>query len=338
MLPFLLAAWLAAPAAVPGGTPAAPDSTPGAPPDTARAAAPAAMPLALREAGTLAGAPGAGRLEEPDGVATDAFGRVYVSDAALSSLQRWDAHGQWLDETGSLGSDPGFLRRPGAVARLGSLGVAVLDVENRRIVAYDVHLRLLSVLVDLQADALQSAEGHVTPVALAADRGGALYVADADRDRVLVFDFAGEFQRELGGFGAAPGAFTGLAGVAVTPRGELVTLERPPAGRRGAPPAGSRLQRLDTGGRPVWTAVAPPWSGGGGGGALAVAVDDSARIAIADEAAGEVQLLAADGRPLARLAGLAAPRALAFAPDGSLLVAEAGAARVRRFAIRSAKE
>jgi len=276
------------------------------------------LPLVLRPAGVVAtSAAGRGQVIEPSGVATDAFGRVYVSDAALHRLQRFDARGLWLGEAGVLGSGPGELRRPGAVALLGTLSVAVLDRENRRIVTYDLFGRLIGVLVDLLDDALASEVGRIDPSALAADRGGALYLVDADRDRLLVFDFSGRFLRSVGGFGARPGSFRGLAGVATTPRGELVTAER----------ANRRVQRLDAGGRVVatWPLVVRP-----GGAALPVAVDDSSRVAVADEAGGRLWVFDGRGRPLAALAGLDGPRALAFAPDGTLLVAEASAGRVSR--------
>lgn len=273
------------------------------------------------------------RLVEPAGVATDAFGRVYAADAAAHRIVRWDAAGGGREEAGTLGSGANEFRRPGAVARLGSLGVAVLDVENRRVVTYDLHLRAIGVLAAFGAEDLERALGPVTPVGLAADRGGAVYVADADGDRVLAFDFAGRFLRAIGGHGGAAGSFTGLAAVAVGPRGLLVAGDRP--GDRGA----VRLQWFDAGGRVTRVAFAPARAGGGRGrpGALALAVDDSGRVAVADEAAGTLELLGPAGEPLARAHGLARPAALAFAPDGSLLVAEGGAGRVRRFGLVAAE-
>ena len=300
----------------------------------ASAAAAAEPAWTLRESQRLAGDTER-PLVEPAGVLADAFGRVWASDASLHKLRRWDDHGTPLDETGALGSEPGRFRHPGALVRLGSLGVAVLDVENLRVVTYDHHLRLLGVLVDLASSDLEARAGRVRPVALASDRGGAVYVADADRDRLLVFDFAGEFQRELGGFAARAGGFSGLQGVACGPRGALVTVERPRArGRRAAPTDSligrSRVQWLDSGGRVVAARWTPAWSSGSGETFLSVAVDDSSRVAVAAERSGELFLFGADGTLLARLSNLVAPRALAFAPDGSLLVAEAGAGRVRR--------
>jgi len=260
-------------------------------------------------------------LVEPGGVTADPFGRIYVTDAAAHRLVRFDARGAWLGEAGALGSDVGGLRRPAGVTTMGSLGVAVLDRENRRVVLYDLFGRLVGTLADLAA--LEDELGRVDPVALAADRGGALHVADADRDRVLVLDFGGAYVGTLGGYGAAGGSFRGLAALACGPRGQLVTVER----------TGARVQRLEAGGSPVAAWPLPTAPGRGG---LAVAVDDSSRVAVADETAGELWLFDAAGRLLGECGGLAAPRSLAFAPDGSLLVAEAAAGRVRRFVLEPA--
>lgn len=263
---------------------------------------------------------GRGQALEPSGVAVDAFGRAVVSDAALHRLQRFEPDGRWLGESGSLGSDPGQLRRPGAVAMLGALAIVTLDHENRRIERYDLFGRRLGTLVDLRDPALDAEVGRVDPVTLAADRGGALYVADADRDRVLAFDFSGRYLRTIGGFGGRPGSFRGLGGLATAPRGTLVTAER----------VNRRVQRLDAGGR---VTASWPLAVGREPGALPVAVDDSSRVAVADEAGGRLWLFDPGGRVLAMLDGLSRPRALAFAPDGTLLVAEAGRGEVRRFSI-----
>jgi len=189
-------------------------------------------------------------------------------------------------------------------------------------VLYDLFGRLVGVLTDFAA--LEDELGRVDPVALAADRGGALYVADADRDRVLALDFSGRYVRALGGFGVGAGSFRGLAGLATGPGGELVTAER----------TGARVQRLDAAGSPLtaWPIPVRP-----GRGRLAVAVDDSTRIAVADEVSGRLWLFDRGGRLLGVRADLASPRAMTFAPDGSLLVTEGTAGRVRRFVLDPAR-
>ena len=282
-------------------------------------------------------AEGRGQLSEPSGVTTDAFGRVYVTDASMHTLQRWDAAGAWLDETGTLGSEDTRFRRPSGVTRLGSLGVAVLDLENRRVTAYDLQLRLLGVLIRLDDDALEQSVGSIRAVSLAADRGGALALADGDADRVLLFDFAGRFSKEIGGIGSRAGAFRDVVAMAMAPNGTLVVIEqRPmPKRRKGAPPdsAGStealaRVQVLDATGTVIrtWPLATREPRG------FTCAVDDSGRVAVAADEGRTATLLVFDARglELARSTDLRSPRALAFAPDGTLLLAEAGPARVRR--------
>lgn len=286
-------------------------------PDSTRTAADT---LAFRLVPAAPGLPppgGEGQLVEPSGVAADAFGRVWVADAALHRLQRYDAAGRWLGESGTLGSDPGQLRRPGSVALHGTLSVALLDVENRRVVSYDLFGRLLGTVVDFTDPTLESAVGRIDPVAMAGDPSGALFVAETDRERLLVFDSSGRYLRTMGGVGDRPGSFRGLRGVGVTPHGEIVTAER----------LNARVQRFDPTGQPLASWLLPVRPGRG---ALAVAAADSGRIAVADEPSGRVWVFDAAGTTLAALGGLARPRALAFAPDGALLVAEAGAGRVVR--------
>jgi len=316
-----------------------------APPDTlARTPSPAdstrpgvAHGWRLHELAPIAG-DDAHPLAEPSGVLSDAFGVVWVSDGSLHKLRRWRADGVPLDETGALGSEPTQFRRPGALARLGALGVAVLDVENQRVSTYDHNLRLLSIAIDLTASDLEAQVGTVRPLSIAADRGGALYVVDAERDRILVFDYAGAFQREVGGYGGRSGGFSGLTGVAVTARGRIVTVERPRPRSKKADPADStvaraRIQWLEAGGRLITSVWSPPLAAGSSELWVSVAVDAIGRVAIAAERSGEVHVLSPDGAPIARLTGLASPRAVAFADDGTLLVAETGAARVRRWTL-----
>ena len=73
----------------------------------AGAAAADTLPLRLTRAGVVAAdGSDAQRLAEPAGVAVDAFGRLYVSDAGLNRLQRYDAKGAWIESAG----DPGASR------------------------------------------------------------------------------------------------------------------------------------------------------------------------------------------------------------------------------------
>src|SRR5262245_47641190 len=101
----------------------------------------------LRETQRLAGSSDAA-LVEPSGVLADAFGQVWVSDAAQNLVRRWKASGETLDETGTLGREPGRFRRPATLARLGSLGVAGLDRESQRGVSEEASLGMIGIVGD----------------------------------------------------------------------------------------------------------------------------------------------------------------------------------------------
>ncbi len=263
---------------------------------------------------------GRGQVVEPSGIVVDPFGRIYVSDASLHRVQRFDPDGNWLGESGALGSDLGQMRRPSAVTMLGSGRIGVLDAENRRVLTYDLLGRLIGTVVDLTSPALEGRLGRIDPRALAADRGGAFYLVDAGGQRLLVFDFAGELLRELGGHGAGPGLFRGLAAVAIGPRGTLLTAET----------VGGRIQHLSSSGNPIACWTLPAGSGGGG---IAIAADVSGRVGVADVTLGSLWIYDLDGKRRAAAQGLGRPRALAFGPGGRLWVAEASPARVRRMEI-----
>ncbi len=277
------------------------------------------------------------RLRRPSGVVVDAFGRITVADEERHSLERFGADGKWIDGAGALGSEPAQFRRPGTLVMLGSLGVAVHDRDNRRVVAYDQHLRLIGIVADFSSEALQSRFGRIEPVAITADAGGALRVADSDRDRVLAFDFAGGFVSEVGGFGGRAGAFRGLVAMASLPMGGTITLERGSLARRArgktpdraAEPA--RLQWLGADGRVV-RSLGIDWARAESARA-AIAVDRLGRVALVNAASGELLLLGRSGERLGAMSGLLNPSAVAFGPDGALWVAETGAARVRSLVI-----
>ncbi|HTM58433.1 MAG TPA: NHL repeat-containing protein [Candidatus Udaeobacter sp.] len=309
---FILLCVIAALAGGPAAPVAAatPDST------AAAVAAPDSLPFLLRDLGVAGVVPVSLGAPEPSGVASDAFGRLFVSDARAHRVLRFDAQGRFLGGEGTLGSDPGQFRRPGAVALHGTLEVVVLDRENRRVARYDLLGHFLGVIIDLEASDLESEIGRVDPIDLACDRGGAFAIADRDQDRVLMFDVGGQFVRAIGGFGAKAGSFRGLAGLAFTARGDLVTAER----------GAGRLQRLDPGGR---VAASWPLHAAASEGALPVAVSGD-RVAVADERSGRLWLFDASGRPLASRTDLAHPRAITFANDGTLLVAEGAHPALRR--------
>ncbi len=292
-------------------------------PDSLAAGTRIALPFELIDAGGFAQlSDDPARPVEPVGLAFDSFGRLHMSDAALRRVVRLNAQGARLGESGALGDGAGTLRRPGSMATAGVLAVAVLDEENRRIVRYDLQGHPQGDALELDAPLEARGESRARPIALASDEGGALYVADADGDRILRFEPSGELTRVWGGPGSTAGGLRGVAGVAVARRGEVFVSERMPG----------RIVRLEPTGAlsaewPLPDSVASE--------RLPLAVDDSLRVACADPRSGRLWLFGPRGELLAAREGLAGASALVFTRDGALWVALRNSRRLVRLVLRA---
>ena len=160
--------------------------------------------------------------------------------------------------------------------------------------------------------------------------GGAVLVADADRNRVLAFDREGNPVFAVGLKGSGSGSFDRPMGIAVAPAGS------PWPGRIAVADTGNgRVQVLDAAGRHVLTA--------GNDGTLAqpgsVAVDGRGRIIVADtERNSRIFVFEADGTRVTALDGtalgryrsgsLVGPTDVAVGPGGEIVVADATVGRV----------
>ena len=61
---------------------------------------------------------------------------------------------------------------------------------------------------------------------MAVDSTGYIFVADSGNNRVQMFTPSGVFVRAFGGWGAAPGEFKGLEGLAVMSNGNVLVCDR----------------------------------------------------------------------------------------------------------------
>jgi DNA-binding beta-propeller fold protein YncE len=152
---------------------------------------------------------GAGQLERPTGVAL-AAGRVVVADPPRHQLVVFSTDGALIARWGSEGEGDDQLHFPTAVATAGE-GVLAVDALNFRVVRVspDGH--------GAPALGARGDEGGALarPKCVAVDPSGRVYVSDAQRDLVLVYDARGAFEYAAGASGAEPGAFQHPAGVAV---------------------------------------------------------------------------------------------------------------------------
>jgi hypothetical protein len=163
-------------------------------PTTDNPAVPAALVVEKEISGVILGKP----LRRPFGLAVDAGGRVYVSDAGNSRVIKFDPDLKPEREIGGYGAQEGLFDRPSFLTVDRDLSLLVSDEGNRRICRYDSYLQFVEALPFYDSeDPLKF--GYPSGVALT--EYGEVWIADRERNRIVVYDNVGAFDRFVGDFG-----------------------------------------------------------------------------------------------------------------------------------------
>lgn len=295
-------------------------------------------------------------LSLPVSLALDSYGALYIVDFGLSAVLKVDALGELTVVAGRGPSPcpmlPGAINGDGGAAKEAPLcdpqGVAVDSAGNVYIAEYNGHrIRVVSpegVIRTLagtgeagfSGDGGPATEARLrSPHAVAVDGAGNILIADTSNGRIRQVSPDGVIRTLAGGGSASPYADAAPALDAQLARPYLLA-----PGTEGAilcyEYSTGRIRRLGTDGiiRPVYQAPAASWGFAvAPDGALLVALD-SLNTVVRVETSGEASVVAGashfsgDGGPASE-AGLSAPRAIAFAPDGSFFIADTGNFRVR---------
>ncbi|MFQ6008300.1 MAG: NHL repeat-containing protein [Candidatus Zixiibacteriota bacterium] len=157
-------------------------------------ALPAALVVEREISGMILGKP----LRYPFGLAVDAGGRVYVSDAGNSRVIKFDPNLKPEREIGGYGAQEGLFDRPSYLTVDRELSLLVSDEGNRRICRYDSYLQFVEALPFYDSeDPLKF--GYPSGIALT--EYGEVWAADRERNRIVVYDNVGTFDRFVGDFG-----------------------------------------------------------------------------------------------------------------------------------------
>jgi DNA-binding beta-propeller fold protein YncE len=151
---------------------------------------------------------------EPRGIAVDRSGNVILSDRDGDRLLVFAPDWEFLYAVGGFGDDPQSFEDPEGVA-VTRHRIFVADSMNGRVSVLDA----LGTFI-----AVWELPGGGMPVAVATDRHGNLFVADASGDRIVVFDPEGTVSCTAGATGAGAGSFRRPAGICVVD-GRLVVAE-----------------------------------------------------------------------------------------------------------------
>jgi DNA-binding beta-propeller fold protein YncE len=307
----------------------------------------ASRPLLLRRRGAAAGpcqplpcgrfvaawgsfGTGDGEFNQPDGIAVDSAGHVFVGELGNNRIQKFDANGTFLTKWGGPGSGDGQFAGPDGVAVDASGNVYVADLMNYRVQKFDGSGTFLT-----KWGSLGSGDGQFNrPAAIAVDGSGNVYVVEFFGNRVQKFDGNGTFLAKWGTVGTADGQFVGPEGIAIDASGNVYVADL----------GNDRIQKFDASGTFLTKWGIPGRRAGGFDTLIDVAVDPSGNVYATDLGQGDltlqrIQKFDGNGTFLTMWGGsgghpgqFAQPAGLATDASGHLYVTEFGNARVQKFA------
>jgi tripartite motif-containing protein 71 len=247
---------------------------------------------------------GAGDLREPTGVAVDARGAVYVSDAMAGKVFGYTPDGTSIE-----------FERPPNNAAFYPLDVAVqesfvlvLDYSQNKLLRYDSRGAYLDVLLSFDLF------DRVRPVSITGGPGGRIITTDVVNHAVVLWTPLLDRELTLGEFGWGPGRFNAPRKAAFLADQGLVVVE---AGNR-------RLQFFSPSGRYERVVQPPPEESFVS--PRSVEVDHAGTIFVCDSEQGRVSVFTARGEHVADIDSCSgeaiSPAAAAAGWDGSLYVAD----------------
>lgn len=190
--------------------------------DTAREQKPVVKPLALIMQNKVTGEVLGRKISRPFGVASDRMGNLYLVDEGNNRIIKFDRNFQPLGETGGFGSSDGLLSGPTYITIDNDLSIFVSETGNRRISVFDTRLNFAySVAMDDESDPFKF--GH--PAGIALDDYGELWVADADKSHIAIFNKFGNFDRFVGGLEASRGFLQTPGGMTRTADGDIMVCD-----------------------------------------------------------------------------------------------------------------
>jgi tripartite motif-containing protein 71 len=149
-----------------------------------------------------------------------------------------------------------------------------------------------------------------TPIGVAADGSGNVYVADYDGSRVYKFTSSGALLTTWGSLGSAPGQFRAPVDIAVDGFGDVFVVEMD----------GKRVQKFTSGGSYLKTIGSAGTGQGQFQQPYGIAVDASGRLYVADVGRARVLCFLANGSFDMEFATLSAPSDVAVGPDRNVYV------------------
>ena len=143
------------------------------------------------------------QFKDPQGIAVDPGGFIYIADTGNHRIQKLDQSGWFISEIGGFGWEKEQFDHPVSVCARNGLDVFIADYYNHRIERYDKDLHYISSFKS--EETLSSYLQFGFPVGIEFSRQGELFCVDGENHRVLKLDILGNPQISFGDYNAGEG-------------------------------------------------------------------------------------------------------------------------------------
>ena len=217
----------------------------------------------------------------PQGIAIDAAGDVYVVETNLHRVRKFDRDGHERATFGSFGSGDGQLNTPVGIAVDADGNIYIADTGNHRVQQYSRDFSYLA-----QFGSQGSGDGQfLNPRGVVVDADGNIYIADTGNHRVQKFAADGTYLTQWGELGSGDGQLSSPFDLAIDAAGLIYVLDT----------NNQRVQRFSSDGNYL-TQWGERGSGNGQFQALhGMGVDAFSNVYVVDNVLHRVQAFSADG-------------------------------------------
>ena len=152
--------------------------------------------------------PSSGSFYNPQNLAIDSHGNVYVTDLGNKRVQKFDNDGTFLNAWGRGGTGAGEFNSPRGIATYENF-VYVVDSQLNRIQKFDTNGNFVT-----QWGSYGNEQGQfLLPTAITVNKNGTILVVDTGNQRIQQFSSEGEFLREFGESGSGNNQFISPIGI-----------------------------------------------------------------------------------------------------------------------------
>lgn len=138
------------------------------------------------------------KLSKPFGLAKDFVGNIYLSDYGNDRLIQFNEKLEPKREVGGFGASEGLLNGPTFISFDNGLNMIVADEKNQRLSRFNSKLNFVNVVEFYNPE---DPEQYGYPSGIALTSYGEMWVSDRNKNRIVVFNNQGKFDRYIGDFG-----------------------------------------------------------------------------------------------------------------------------------------